>query len=30
VLFCLPTAAGVQITTKPIRFCNIQWTTDQG
>src|SRR5258708_25370629 len=30
VLFCLPTAARAQITTKPIRFCNIQWRTDQG
>jgi hypothetical protein len=30
VLFCLPTAARAQVTTKPIRFCNIQWITDQG
>jgi hypothetical protein len=30
VLFCLPTAARAQMATKPIRFCNIQWITDQG
>jgi hypothetical protein len=30
VLFCLPAAARVAITTKPLRFCHIQWRTVQG